>query len=83
MNVEIGTEAAQFPEKEYINRIFLAAKNMWSEAYTELRNPKMYQLYVLNPLLDHVSLVWYTLIYFVGGGGVLAKHLEKGCQSWF
>ncbi len=23
MNVEIGTEAAQFPEKEYINRIFL------------------------------------------------------------
>ncbi len=24
MNVEIGTEATQFPEKEYINRIFLA-----------------------------------------------------------
>jgi hypothetical protein len=24
MNVEIGTEAAQFPKKEYINRIFLA-----------------------------------------------------------
>ena len=24
MNVEIGTEAAQFPEKEYINVIFLA-----------------------------------------------------------
>jgi hypothetical protein len=24
LNVEIGTEAAQFPEKEYINRIFLA-----------------------------------------------------------
>ncbi len=24
MNMEIGTEAAQFPEKEYINRIFLA-----------------------------------------------------------
>jgi hypothetical protein len=24
MNVEIGTAAAQFPEKEYINRIFLA-----------------------------------------------------------
>jgi hypothetical protein len=23
-NVEIGTEAAQFPEKEYINRIFVA-----------------------------------------------------------
>jgi hypothetical protein len=24
MNVEIGTEAAQFPEKEYIKGIFLA-----------------------------------------------------------
>jgi hypothetical protein len=25
MNVEIGTEAAQFPEKEYLNGIFVAA----------------------------------------------------------
>jgi hypothetical protein len=25
MNVEIGTEAVQFPEKEYINGIFVAA----------------------------------------------------------
>ncbi len=24
MNVEIGTEAVQFPEKEYINEIFVA-----------------------------------------------------------
>ncbi len=24
MNVKIGTEAAQFPEKEYINGIFVA-----------------------------------------------------------
>jgi hypothetical protein len=27
MNVEIGTEAAQFPEKEYINGIFVAVCN--------------------------------------------------------
>jgi hypothetical protein len=26
MNVEIGTEAAQFPEKEYINGIFIAVQ---------------------------------------------------------
>jgi hypothetical protein len=26
MNVEIGTEAAQFPEKEYINEIFVAVR---------------------------------------------------------
>jgi hypothetical protein len=28
MNVEIGTEAAQFPEKEYINGIFLAVHEL-------------------------------------------------------
>jgi hypothetical protein len=27
MNVEIGTEASQFPEKEYINGIFVAVYN--------------------------------------------------------
>jgi hypothetical protein len=26
MNVEIGAEAAQFPEKEYINEIFFAVR---------------------------------------------------------
>jgi hypothetical protein len=26
MNVEIGTKAAQFPEKEYLNGIFLAVR---------------------------------------------------------
>ncbi len=26
MNLEIGTDAAQFPEKEYINGIFVAVK---------------------------------------------------------
>jgi hypothetical protein len=26
VNVEIGTEAAQFPEKEYINGIFVAVQ---------------------------------------------------------
>jgi hypothetical protein len=34
MNVEIGTETAQFPEKEYINRMFLAV-------YDEISSQKM------------------------------------------
>jgi hypothetical protein len=28
MNVEIGMEAAQFPEKEYINGIFVAVQQL-------------------------------------------------------
>jgi hypothetical protein len=32
-HVEIGTEAAQFPEKEYINGIFVAVYNMHSLFY--------------------------------------------------
>jgi hypothetical protein len=32
MNVEIRTEAAQFPEKEYINGIFLAVTAQWPAA---------------------------------------------------
>ncbi len=28
MNVEIGTEAVQFPEQEYINGIFVAVRSM-------------------------------------------------------
>jgi|LakMenE01Jun11ns_1017448.scaffolds.fasta_scaffold8592727_1 hypothetical protein len=30
MNVEMRTEAAQFPEKEYINGIFVAVWRSWS-----------------------------------------------------
>ncbi len=33
MNVEIGTEAAQFPEKEYINGIFFAVCSQGTSAY--------------------------------------------------
>jgi hypothetical protein len=32
MNVEIGTEAAQFPEKKYINGIFFAVRGNQEEA---------------------------------------------------
>jgi hypothetical protein len=35
MNVEIGTEAAQFPEKEYINEIFVAVQH---------EDPKIYSI---------------------------------------
>jgi hypothetical protein len=33
MNLEIGTEAARFPEKEYINGIFVAAQAIRAPIY--------------------------------------------------
>jgi hypothetical protein len=37
MNVEIGTEAAQFPEKEYIHGIFVAVQGLRSREDTMYR----------------------------------------------
>jgi hypothetical protein len=33
MNVEIGTKAAQFPEKEYINGIFVAVHVLYNATW--------------------------------------------------
>jgi hypothetical protein len=35
MNVEIGTETAQFPKKEYINGIFVAVHRLFKNSSTE------------------------------------------------
>ncbi len=35
MNVEIGTEAAQFPEKEYINGVFRCSAGLQEDQPTE------------------------------------------------
>jgi hypothetical protein len=47
MNVEIGTEASQFPEKEYINGIFLAVYEIINLFAPEGKNPQNYILYHL------------------------------------
>jgi hypothetical protein len=39
MNVEIGAEAALFPEKEYINGIAVAVQQIWYIS-TTLHNPR-------------------------------------------
>jgi hypothetical protein len=44
MNVEIGTKAAQFPEKEYLNGVFVA---VWMMAMHTLQyQPVMLQLII-------------------------------------
>ncbi len=40
MNVEIGTKGAQFPEKEYINGIFLAVWGAGFSTNTSLSSQK-------------------------------------------
>jgi hypothetical protein len=40
MNVKIGTEAAQFPEKEYINGIFVAVRCYGNSLGSNLDIPK-------------------------------------------
>ncbi len=44
MKVEIGTEAAQFPEKEYINGI---AVTVWSLSYSQTTTQKYVVLILL------------------------------------
>jgi hypothetical protein len=57
--VEIGTEAAQFPEKEYINGIFVAVFNMHSLLYW-IWSPKIQNIGILD-LKDDKKVVKFTL----------------------
>ncbi len=56
MNVKIGTEAAQFPEKQYINGIFVAvcylfySYLLWSiyNGYHASENPSEFRFFLLQ-----------------------------------
>ncbi len=42
MNVEIGIEAAQFPEKEYINGIFIAVNVKGKKIYERKKEQSVF-----------------------------------------
>jgi hypothetical protein len=58
MNVEIGTEAAQFPEKEYINGIFLAVR------VTVCCTVPCLQYYTVYRINIHSHILIIELLYF-------------------
>jgi hypothetical protein len=43
MNVEIGIEAAQFPEKKYINGIFVAVQHSYILMLTKLSGSNIFK----------------------------------------
>ncbi len=49
MDVEIGTEAAQFPEKEYINGIYIVL-HIFSHTLGDLSQEQNYGLCLHNPV---------------------------------
>ncbi len=65
MNVEIGTEAAQFPEKEYINGIFVA---VWCRL-TSRYGPLSIFIYWRRALYMRFLFVPSKGLYGWGGGG--------------
>jgi hypothetical protein len=69
MNVEIGTEAAQFPEKEYKNGIFVAVLRRLTSPYGPL-SIFMYRRRILCTLYGAFDfLIVPSKGLWIGGGG--------------
>ena len=49
MNVEIETEATQFPEKEYINGIFVAVQAMTDPVKGHGESMPLQESFILSP----------------------------------
>jgi hypothetical protein len=78
MNVEIGTEAAQFPEKEYINGIFIAVHGLFLQRFgTSLFN---FNWKISNPSPWPPNiLITRNLCKMGGGGDFLIIFVARAC----
>ncbi len=61
MNVEIGTEAAEFPEKEYINGIFLAVYIYKSSGCRKSGIVRSEQSWILQIRMQNVRFKYYVI----------------------
>jgi hypothetical protein len=75
MNVEVGTEATQFPEKEYINGIFLAVSVRWGRGIEELNTERPTSFWIPRNLSHHMVRQART------GDTVLVKSREMTSRS--
>ena len=83
MNVEIGAEATQFPEKEYINRIAVAVWHAWSVAHCMavwLRRACNARSLPRHSKA-HFPGRWYFLIPKCSTNGVLGSYVKKLAET--
>jgi hypothetical protein len=68
MNVEIGTEAAQFPEKEYINGIFAAVQDrpMYDPSLSIFRTLTLPSIKYKGTFNISIHLLCAQMLLFVG-----------------
>jgi len=81
MNVEIGTEAAQFPGKEYVNGIFVAVQVM-ANVQVIIWYLYMYMLSVYGR--NNYSDAWRTVQYLARGifcHDIMISHLLNESSS--
>jgi hypothetical protein len=78
MNVEIGTEAAQFPAKEYINGIFLAMQQTNVDIDIDLNCLKGTKA---NPSLSHPFLVHRLIVQHTVYIACFHSHAYSRCPA--
>jgi hypothetical protein len=77
MNVEIRTEAAQFPEKEYINGITVAVQELRVDCIHSLKDHKVEDIYSLL-----VPKFWVYIYLLVNGIHSLIDHEVEDIHSF-